>query len=44
MIRRQQGPELAAEAWWVGDHSRDVAEVVAEVLAQVREATINLPE
>jgi AcrR family transcriptional regulator len=35
--------ELAAEAWWAGDHSRDVADVVAEVLAGVRKATISLP-
>lgn len=35
--------ELAAEAWWAGDHSRPILEVVDEVLAEVQAATVVTP-
>lgn len=35
--------ELAAEAWWAGDHSRPVDEVIEEVLAEVQTASVSVP-
>lgn len=35
--------ELAAEAWWAGDHSRPIRDVVAETLAAVQAARVVIP-
>lgn len=35
--------ELAAEAWWAGDHDRPVGEVIEEVLAEVQAASVSVP-
>ena len=35
--------ELAAEAWWAGDHSRAVSDVVDETLERVQAATVVIP-
>ena len=35
--------ELAAEAWWAGEHSRPITEVVAETLTAVQAASVVMP-